>query len=374
MYPTVGQIAEAIDSWAPEASALSYDNVGLQVGRRTDQVRKVLLALDVTREVVDEAIRNNFDLVLSHHPLIFKPLKRVTSDSASGSLVLALVSAGINLYTAHTNFDLVHGGVSYALAQKLGLSSVAPLQPVGADTVKLVTFVPESHSEQVREALGQAGAGRIGAYDSCAFESGGMGYFRANDGANPYIGVADGSLQSMPEVRLEVRTSKHVLPTLLRALKAAHPYDEIAYDVYPLLAKDGDFGLGAIGSLSRDLSGHEFLEMVRSSLGSPALRFSGNPDLRVEKVAVCGGSGADLIADAKRSGADAFVTGDVKYHSFFEAFGATGEAEILVVDAGHFETEAPAMSHIIENLRQAFTDVEWQVANAQSSPVQGYPT
>ena len=368
MYPSVQQIIDSIDDWAPESTALSYDNVGLQLGNPNEEVRKVLLALDLTPAVADEAIREDVDLIITHHPLFFKPVTSLTTSSVAGSIAIALAARGISVYSAHTNYDLVNGGVSFALAQTLGLNDVAFLSAAG-EVVKLVTFVPESDFEQVRSSLAASGAGIIGKYDSCAFAGSGTGYFRAGAGASPYIGSTDGDLESVAEKRLEVRVEKAYLPSVLQALQSNHPYDEVAYDLYPLLGTSSTMGLGAVGTLRNTLSVEEFLQMTCSALSASHLRYSGDASDGIKTVAVCGGSGSDLIREAVSAGADAFVTADVKYHAYFEPQTADGGSNILLVDAGHFETEQPAMHELADKLRKTFESVEWSVSSDGGSPM-----
>ncbi len=354
---TVERIAAAIEAWAPPGTAQSYDNVGLQVGRPDRSVRNVLVALDVTPEVAEEAIAGHVDLIVAHHPLIFKPIKSLTPGSPVSGIALRLAEAGVALYAAHTNLDAAWGGVSFALAEALGLSELDFLAPLEGHVLKLVTFVPESHAEEVRTAIAASGAGEIGNYDACAFTSKGTGYFRPGANSTPFVGEVTGEIQSAEEIRLEVEISDWQLERVLSALISTHPYEEVAYDVYEVRQPYRNAGLGAVGKFETPTTTEAFLEHVANALDSPALRYSGGSKQMIERVAVCGGSGSDLIGKAVASGAQAFVTADVTYHRFFEILDAAGRSSMLLVDAGHYETEQITENLIADFLAEAFPDL-----------------
>ncbi len=354
---TVKDIAAAIEKWAPRQTAQSYDNVGLQIGRPDREVKNVLVALDVTPAVVEEAIDAGADLVVTHHPLLFRPVKSLTPVSFVGGIALRLAEAGIALYAAHTNLDAARGGVSFALAQQLGLTNIDFLAPLEGHVLKLVTFVPVTHAAQVRSALAVAGAGVIGNYDACAFSSTGTGYFRPGKDSQPFIGETTGEIQSAEEVRLEVQLPDWQLEPVVSALLQSHPYEEVAYDVYEVRQPYRDAGLGAIGDLESSLKPQEFLEHTAKVLDVPALRYSGGSGGAIQRVAVCGGSGSDLIARAATCGAQAFVTADVTYHRFFEILDSEGDSSMLLIDAGHYETEKIAEDLVARFLLDAFPDL-----------------
>ena len=370
-YPTVRQIAEALEAWAPPGSAQSYDNVGLQVGDPERPVRRALLALDLTPAVLEEARTLEAELIITHHPLLFRPLRRLTPDSLVSSLALRLAASGIALYSIHTNLDAAPGGVSFALAAHLGLRDVQFLEKMGQALYKLVTFVPASHFEQVREALAEAGAGRIGNYEACAFATRGTGYFRPGDMARPFIGEP-GKLESAEELRLEAEVARWDLPRVLAAMRAAHPYEEVAYDVYPVEQPYTRAGLGAIGRLEKPEPLRDFLQRVAERLQTDSLRYVGDPDAPVETVAVCGGAGADLIGRALAAGANAYVTADLTYHRFFEVLGNDGRPRMALIDAGHYETEALTETLLATWLRQRFPMVDWKRTTVRTSPVQTF--
>ncbi|MBT8400006.1 MAG: Nif3-like dinuclear metal center hexameric protein [Rhodothermia bacterium] len=354
---TVKDIAAAIEEWAPRQTAQSYDNVGLQIGRPDREVQRILVALDVTPEVVAEAKDRGTDLIVTHHPLLFRPVKSLTPRSFVGGIALEIAEAGIALYAAHTNLDAARGGVSFALADRLGLNEVDFLAPLEDHVVKLVTFVPASHAAEVRKAIAVAGAGVIGNYDACAFTSAGTGYFRPSEDSQPFIGEASGEIQSAEEIRLEVQLPDWQLEGVLSALKVAHPYEEVAYDVYKVQQPYRDAGLGAVGHLTSPLETEEFLDHIANALDAPALRYSGGSASPILRVAVCGGSGSDLIGRAAAAGAQAFVTADVTYHRFFEILDSDGGSSMLLVDAGHYETEKATDELVARFLRNAFPDL-----------------
>ncbi len=370
-YPTVRQIAEALEAWAPPGSAQSYDNVGLQVGDPERPVRRALLALDLTPAVLEEARTLEAELIITHHPLLFRPLRRLTPDSLVSSLALRLAASGIALYSIHTNLDAAPGGVSFVLAEHLGLKDVQFLAKMEQALYKLVTFVPASHFEQVREALAEAGAGRIGNYEACAFATRGTGYFRPGDMARPFIGEP-GKLESAEELRLEAEVARWDLPRVLAAMRAAHPYEEVAYDVYPVEQPYTRAGLGAIGRLEKPEPLRDFLQRVAERLQTDSLRYVGDPDAPVETVAVCGGAGADLIGRALAAGANAYVTADLTYHRFFEVLGNDGRPRMALIDAGHYETEALTETLLATWLRQRFPMVDWKRTTVRTSPVQTF--
>jgi dinuclear metal center YbgI/SA1388 family protein len=350
-------------------SAQAYDNVGLQVGDSSANVDRIVVALDLTRAVIEEAIERGANLIVTHHPIIFKPIKKVTAAGDQSGLPFLLARAGISHIAIHTNLDAAHGGVSFALAEQLGLRDVRFILGMPDVLQKLVVFVPEGHAVEVRDAIAAAGAGRIGEYDACAFETRGTGYFRAGDDANPFIGAAGGDVESAEEIRLEVEAPNWAMPGIIRAMIAAHPYEEAAHDIYDLRTPSSRHGLGAVGILDSEMNLADFLTHVASCLGTPSLRYTGSDARSIKKVAVCGGSGSSFIGDARRTGADAYVTADVTYHRFFEVLDDHDRPRMALIDAGHYETEAITEKLIADHLRRHFSEVPVQRAGARTNPV-----
>jgi len=370
--PSIQSIIDALEAWAPPGSAQSYDNVGLQVGDAQRSVEHALLALDLTPQVVDEAASTGASLIITHHPLLFKPLSSLTADSFTSHLALRLAEAGIALYSIHTNLDAAPGGVSFALAEHLGLSDVTFLDGFADTLYKLATFVPSDEFESVRAALAEAGAGQIGEYDACAFSTNGTGYFRPGHATTPHIGEAGGSLESVDEVKIEVEVARWDLGGVLAALQAAHPYEEVAYDVYPVKQKNSRAGLGAIGQLDAPMPLRDLLERVATRLDAGSLRYVGDPEATVERIAVCGGAGSDFIGTARGAGADAYVTADVKYHEFFGALDHDGTPGMALIDPGHYETEALTEALLRDWLAERFPAVDLRRTATRTSPIRTF--
>lgn len=367
--PSIREITSALEAWAPPGSAQSYDNVGLQVGDASRPVQRALLALDMTPAVLEEAKAQHAELIITHHPLLFQPLTQVTAGDLVSTLALRLAEAEIALYSIHTNLDAAPGGVSFALAEHLGLDGVEFLDGFADSLYKLATFVPNEDFEAVRAALAEAGAGHIGDYDACAFATDGTGYFRPGEGANPYLGTTEGTVQSAAERKIEVEVARWNLGTVLGALHEAHPYEEVAYDVYPVKQNNSQAGLGAIGQLDKPMPLRDFLQRVSERLNAGSLRYVGTPDAPVQRVAVCGGAGSDFIGAAQAAGADAYVTADVTYHTFFDVLDPTGTPQMALIDPGHYETEALTEVLLRDWLGARFDDVDWRRTATRTSPM-----
>ncbi len=344
---TVGDIERVMERWAPAWTAWDRDNVGLQMGERARQVSKILLALEITDGVVKEAIKKKIDLIVTHHPPLFRPLASLTDSTQTGKNLLALARRNIAVFSAHTNLDSARDGVSFALARSLGLREVRFLAPLENTHVKIVVFVPSSHVERLTAAMAEAGAGIIGQYDSCSFRTPGTGTFRGGPQTNPYSGKR-GTVETVEETRLEMIAPKTGVGPIVRAIRNVHPYEEVAYDVIPVNTPSANFGMGALGRLGRTVSLASFLRHAKRVLRAERLRYAGDPRMRVGTVAVCGGSGSELIDIAIHAGADMFLTADVRYHTFHAAVG-----RIALVDAGHWETEHGVLEPLREKLGEA---------------------
>jgi dinuclear metal center YbgI/SA1388 family protein len=344
---TVGDIQQILERWAPQEFAMEGDNPGLQCGTPGAIVRGILLTLDVTEQVVNEAHRRGANVLVSHHPLIFSPLRSVDLETPQGKLIGLLTRRSINLVAAHTNLDFTRGGTSFALAEHLGLEQVQFLHTPFKTLAKVVSYVPSDAVDRVAHAMADAGGGTIGNYDLCSFRTTGTGTFRGNDQATPTAGIR-GMLERVEEVRLEMLVPSHRVRAVIQAMKAVHPYEEVAHDVYPLENPTTDAGMGALGTLQRPMQLDAFLKRVKSTLKTTSLRCSARGRRTVRTVAVCGGSGSRLLDEAIRRQADVFVTADVKYHAFHDA----GD-RIVLVDAGHFETEYPVLAPVAQYLRAA---------------------
>ncbi len=338
---TLQTLLDAVNAAAPWAQAADWDRVGLLVGDARDDVTGVLVALDATAQTIDEAAARGCSVLLTHHPLLFKPVARVTMDDPVGALVLRLARAGVAHVAAHTNLDASAAGVSVALAGQLGLANVRVLAPDTDAAHVLVTYVPPDAAEAVRDALATAGAGRIGLYDGCSFSSGGTGRFTPLDGAAPAIGTV-GDAESTAEVRIEALVQRWSLQAAVAAVRAAHPYETPVITTHAAAGVPAREGYGAVGDLAAPEALGAFLDRVAAALGVPALRHVGNPERAVQRVAVCGGAGLSFLPAAVRAKADAYVTADVTYHRWAEALDPSGTPRLALVDAGHYETERVA--------------------------------
>jgi len=329
----LGEFQRAIEEWIPPATAWKGDNTGIQIGRTDATVTNILLALDVTLEAAKEAVERRANLIVTHHPLLFHPLRSLTQKSRAGEIALYLAERKINLYAAHTNLDHVQGGVSFAMASILGLKNVRMLTHLKASILKVVVFVPEKYVEKVAGAMHRAGGGTFTKYEECSFRSEGIGTFKGTRGSHPFVGSA-GVLEKTRETKLEMIVEVGNMREVVPAMIKAHPYEEVAYDLIPLHNDDQEHGLGAIGEFPETLSQGKFLSRTKRTLGVPLLRYTGKAARGIRRVAVCGGAGIEAMEEAVRQQADAFITADVKYHSFQDA-----ERDIVLVDAGHYETE-----------------------------------
>ncbi len=353
----------------PPALSESWDNCGLQVGSRQYPLRGVLCCLDISAEVIDEARDCGANFIFSHHPLLFKPLARIDLDVFPGNLISRVLAAEMTLFSAHTNLDSVAGGVNDQLARLLGLKNCSPLLPDAGKNCKLVTFVPAAAVDRVAEALFAAGAGKIGRapYRDCSFRSSGTGTFFPEKGARPRIGEI-GKINFVDEIRLETIVRESSLPAVLPALCQAHPYEVPAYDVYPLNSADSSCGAGRVGVLDKPVALKDFALFVKEKLGAAAVRLIGeNLKDKVQKIALCGGSGFSLYDAARKSGADLFITGDLKHH---DARAVLEAARIPVLDAGHFATERPVLEVCATWCRKliAAADADIKVAIAAAEP------
>ncbi len=360
-------VAGIIEEWAPRTIAWEKDNVGLQCGNPDAPVRRILVSLDITPDLLREAVRRRVNMIVSHHPLLFHPLRQVNTATRQGDMVSTAIRHRIVLYAAHTNLDFTRGGTSFVLAETLGLREIRFLAQETAPFKKIVTFVPHADTERVATAMSAAGGGRIGHYDACSFRTAGTGTFRGDEYSSPRIG-ARGRVQRVEELRLEMLVDERHLSDVLGALRATHPYEEVAFDVYPLDNLHPDAGMGAIGTLPAPLSPGAFLRRTRKALHAGPLRYARGTGAPIRQVAVCGGSGSDLLPNAIASGAQAFVTADIRYHSYHEAAG-----RICLVDAGHYETELPVVAAVARRLQQSLhlhhPRVQVLASSTRTSPI-----
>jgi len=347
-----------MEELAPSASAEKWDNVGLLLGDYNHLVKKIMVCLDVTRELVDEAVSLNIDLIIAHHPLIFEPIKSIRKNDYQGELIHLLIKNNISVYCAHTNLDKAEYGTDYALALRLGLREISALsvEESAQKLCKIAVFIPVGHERKVFEAMTAAGAGHIGNYSHCSFSTSGIGTFLPLEGTNPYIGQI-GSIESTKEIRLEMVVPHSKFDYVVNAMINAHPYEEVAYDAYHLENRTYRHGLGRIGTLSKRIRLGGYLKHLCSLLNIERIDVSGDLDKEILRVAVCAGSGADMAISAKDSGADLFVTGEIKYHKALEL----KSMGMPFVAAGHYATEAPVVNCLIERLQKITIALQYNV-------------
>ncbi len=344
----VREIAEAVEKIAPGALAEDWDNVGLQVGDPDGEVDRALVALTPLPEVFEEAEEIGADFLLFHHPLIFRALDSVDTASYPGDLVARAVRGNLAVYAAHTNYDAAPGGVSVALAESLGLTGPPGIVVPRGELRKLVVFVPEENADTIADALTEAGAGVIGDYTHCTFRTPGMGTFFGGEGTDPYAGEK-GRLERVPELRLETVVPAHAASRAAAAVRAAHPYEEPAFDVYPVDGHPEGCGYGRVGALPEPLTPEGLRDHVSNSLGFPArLVAAPEPGRRIQRVAVLGGSGGSFLREAAACGADAYVTGDFDYHDALLA----ESLRLVAIDAGHAATELPSLEPLAGRLAE----------------------
>lgn len=360
---TVNDILNCITEVAPLQWQENYDNAGLQVGDLNAEAHKALICLDITEEIVDEAIAKDCDVIVSHHPLIFKGLKHLTPQSYIERAVMKTIKHNIAMISMHTNLDNSYLGVSRVLAERLGLKNLRILQPLEGHLKKVVVYVPLSAAEAVRSAMFEAGAGCIGNYDSCSFNAQGRGSFKANEKAHPYVGEI-GKLHFEDEVRIETVVPKHALNQVVAAMLEVHPYEEVAYDVFALENEFLQAGAGMVGEFENPMGEPDFLQLVAETIGSPCLKHSPLTGRSIKNVALCGGSGSPFMGDALRQKADAYLTADIKYHDFF-----IPEKRMLLIDGGHFETEQWTKELICGLIRKKFPTFAAVIAETNTNAV-----
>lgn len=329
----IQQIIDCLESRAPRRYQEDYDNSGLLTGRPEWELTGVLLTLDVTEAVLREASEKKCNLIVAHHPILFRGIKRLTGANYVERILLAAVKNDIALYAAHTNLDNVLLGVNHMIAERLGLVNRQVLAPRGGTLKKLYTFAPRPHAEHVRQALFGAGAGQIGRYSEASYNSEGYGTYKAGEGAHPFLGKP-GLRHQEPETKIEVIFPMHIENQVIKALLNAHPYEEVAYDIVTLDNRNQDIGSGLTGDLPVPMDETEFLAHLKTRMETDCIRYTALLGKKVKKVALCGGAGSFLLPDALRSGADCYVSADFKYHEFFDA-----DNHIVIADIGHFESE-----------------------------------
>lgn len=360
---TVKQITNCIEEIAPLKDAESFDNVGLLVGNYQTEVSKVLVSLDCTEDIVDEAIDSKAELIVCFHPIVFKGLKRFNGNSYVERVVIKAIQNNIAIYAMHTALDNSPQGVNKRICDQIGVQNPKILIPKKENLYQLSFRVPHSHLEVVKTAVFKAGAGSIGAYDSCGFESEGKGSFRPLENANPYEGKTN-ELSEVSELDYKVVLQNHQKSSVLKALFTSHPYEEVAYELIVLENENPHKGMGMIGELTEALEEKEFLISLKDKMQTQLVRHSAMRDTKIKKVAVLGGSGVFALQAAKSHGADAFVSADFKYHDFFQA-----ENQILICDIGHYESEQFTKDLLVEHLKKNFPNFAVILSSKNTNPI-----
>jgi dinuclear metal center YbgI/SA1388 family protein len=368
--PKVGEVITALEEWFDPRWAEQWDAVGLVCGDRAEPVERLLLAVDPVPGTVAEAVDAGAQLLVTHHPLLLTAVHGVPSDDPKGALVHRMIRAGVAHFVAHTNADVARPGVSDALADRLELRDVRPIQPAAGEPLdKLVVFVPSAAADALVDALAAAGAGRLGAYERCAWLTEGSGTFRPLPGARPAVGSV-GAVEQVPETRVEMVVPPALRADVVAALRAVHPYEEPAFDLLPTVPAPTVRGTGRVGELPAAGTLATFVAHAAARLPATAwgVRAAGDPDRPVRTVAVCGGSGGQYSEAARRAGADAYLTADLRHHPVVEAVSERDGVAMALVDAAHWATEAPWLDTVAAALRARFTTVDVRVSRLVTDP------
>lgn len=342
-----GMIFKSLEAWAPLSLAYDWDKVGLQIGSRSDVTKKVMTTLDVNKAVIDEALEKDVNLIIAHHPLMFRPVQQIDYNSVKGKLIKKIIQHNLTVYATHTNLDIATNGVNDLLSAALQLQEVEALIKTSEEAlVKLVVYVPTTHVNKVIDALSGAGAGHIGNYSHCTFQTSGTGTFMPLSGTDPFIGRQN-ELEKVDEIKIETVVRETGIKQTIEAMKLAHPYEEVAYDVFPLKYVGKTFGLGRIGKLKTEMTLNDLVSQVKEKYAVDTLRVIGDLQQKVNKVAIVGGSGETYFELAKEKGADVYITGDVTFHTAQDA----KELGIAIIDPGHYieEIMKQATKEYIEN-------------------------
>ena len=352
-----------LETIAPLAYQEDYDNSGLIIGDPNMHISGALISLDCTEVIVDEAIECGFNLIISHHPIVFKGLKKFNGKNYVERVVMKAIKHDIAIYAIHTNFDNTLEGVNKKICDKLGLKNLSILKPKDGALKKLVTFCPVADADRVRQAMFNAGAGDIGNYSECSYNTDGFGTFKAGEGTDPHVGEIDKSHHES-EIRIETIYPAIIERKLIASLIEAHPYEEVAFDLYPLSNLYCQAGSGMIGNLETDCDELEFLNQVKEKLNAKVIRHTGLRGKKIRRVAVCGGAGSFLLANAINAGADIFISSDFKYHEFFDA-----EGKLIIADVGHYESEQFTQELLLEIIREKFLNFALRLTVQNTNPI-----
>lgn len=359
----IKEIIQFLESKVPKSMQESYDNCGVQVGDVSAEATGVIVSLDCTEEIVQEAIDKGVNLIVAHHPVIFKGLKSLTGKNYVERTVLKAIKNDICIYAIHTNLDNYRYGVNHKIGQKLGLENLEILAPKQNDLIKLSVFVPKDHLDNVQEAIFKAGAGNVGDYSECSFSSGGAGTFKPLEGSKPFSGE-EGVRSLEAEVKLEAIMTRHIQNEVINAMLKTHPYEEVAYDLISLENENLFSGAGMIGTLPKAIDTLDFLNFVKKSFDCGVVRHTNIHKKEMKTIAFCGGSGSFLLKNALAKKADMYITGDMKYHEFFDA-----ENKIIIADIGHFESEQYTIELLGDDLMKNFPKFAVHFTGVNTNPI-----
>lgn len=359
----IKDVTRYLEEWAPLSYQESYDNAGLLTGDAAAEVKGVLVTLDCTEAVVEEALQLGCNLIVAHHPILFKGLKKLTGSNYVERTIIKAIKHDVAIYAIHTNLDNVHTGVNKKICEKIGLKNTKVLLPKAEALCKLITFIPKENASEVTAALYAAGAGQIGDYRNCSFQLQGLGTFMPTEGTNPHIGEHNKQTY-VDETRVEMIFSSYLKKQVLEALWKTHPYEEVAYYILPLLNENQDVGSGMIGELEAPMEPLEFLKSLKYKMNLNIVRYTMLPSKKVDKIAVCGGSGSFLLSKAIQEGADFFITADFKYHEFFDADG-----KIAIADIGHYESEVFTKELLMDVLMKKFHTFAINFSKTATNPI-----
>ncbi len=359
---TILEITEYLETIAPLQFQENYDNAGLIVGESSCECSGIIISLDVTEAVINEAISNNCNMVVAHHPIIFNGLKQLTGENYVERTIIKAIKNDITIYAIHTNLDNVKKGVNNKIAERIGLQNLQILQPKENILKKLIIFAPFKNAEDVRKSLFAAGAGNLGKYSECSFNSEGTGTFKAEQGADPYVGEI-GKQHEEKEIKIEVIFPGYLEQEIIRAMIDSHPYEEVAYDIIPLGNYVAEIGSGLTGEIDKALDENDFLEKIKVAFGLKVIKHTAFSGKKVKKVAICGGAGSFLIPVALSHKVDVYITSDIKYHEFFEA------EDLVLIDIGHYESEQLTIDLLYEFLREKYPNFAVRKTEVITNPV-----
>jgi len=362
----IKDIVQHLESIAPLAYQESYDNAGLIVGDASKTVNNILITLDVTEDVIEESISKKCELVIAHHPIIFKGLKKLTGSNYVERTVIKAIKNDIAIYASHTNLDNIKDGVNAKIAEKLGLRNTKILSPKSGVLGKLSVFVPKENAGELKSALHEAGAGQIGEYKDCAFESSGTGSFLPSENSNPSIGKK-GELEHVDENKIEVIFPLQLKNKVLNAMKRAHPYEEVAYYLHQLENTYEDLGSGMIGEIEEEMEPLDFFDYLKERMGLKVIKHTAVLNRKIKRVAICGGAGSFLISQAKNKQADIFISSDIKYHEFFDA-----DERLIIADIGHYESERFTNEIFYAILKENFANIALHLGQTVTNPIKYY--